>query len=182
MLILRYVNFITVVSFVLLFSCVVISFAGCNKEGNADLTDKEKFINQIKLDFYGTHDCDAIEFVADGFAQSVALSASYSIEVEIVDTDIYFNGILYDNFFVSNNFQIPHSEDYLVSINEKVTNGEVNDTIQKIQNCEHSYILETQNTDSISGKIAIYKIDDTYYFVALNTGNQVIRIFYAEFE
>ena len=174
----RYVNFIKVVSFILLFSCISASFVECNRK-NDNLTDKEKFINQIKQDFNCTSDCGAIEFTADGFAQSAALSASFSIDVKIADNNIYFNGILYDSFYIFNDFEISYNEDLLVSINKEVTNEKVNDVIQKVQNCENCYLLETPSTDSISKKIAIYKIDDVYYFLSLNTGNQLIRIFYS---
>ncbi len=175
----RYVNFIKVVSLFLLFSCISISFAGCNRESNDDLADKENLINQIKQDFNCTSDSGAIEFTIDGFAQSATLSAAFSVDVKIADNNFYFNEILYDSFYISNDIEISYNEDLLVSINEKITNEEVKDVIQKIQSCNNCYMLETQNANSISKKIAIYKIDDVYYFLSLNTHNQLIRIFYS---
>ncbi len=175
----RSIKFIRVVSFILLFSCISALFCGCKSENNDDLTDKENFINQIKQDFDCTSDCDAIEFTAEPFAQSATLSAAFSLDFKILENCIYINDILYDSFYISNEPEISYNEALLVSINKEVTNEEVNNVIQKVQNCENCYMLETQSADSISKKIAIYKIDDVFYFLSLNTGNQLIRIFYS---
>lgn len=85
----RYVKFIKVVSFILLFSCISVSFAGCNEKNNDDLTDKKRFINQIEQDFNSSANGEIIEFNVEPFAQSADLSATFSINFKILENSIF---------------------------------------------------------------------------------------------
>ena len=173
-----YVKFIKVVGFILLFSCFSTAFAGCNRENNDDLTDKEKFINQIKQDFNSSVNGEIIEFVVEPFAQSANLSAVFSIDFKILEGGIYFNDILYDSIKVISSPEISYNNALLSSANKSVTNDEVVTIMQKMQNSERCYMLETESNITISKKIAVYVIDGNYYFVSLSNSDELIRIHY----
>ncbi len=174
----RYVKFIKVVSFILLFSCISASFAGCNRENKDDLTDKEKFINQIKQDFNCISDCDTIEFTAEPFAQLADLSAMFSIDFKIYEGRIYLNDILYDSIKVIDSPEISYNNALLTSVNESATNDELFTVMQKMQSSETCYMLETESTAAKSKKIAVYVIDGKYYLVNFSNSDELIRIHY----
>lgn len=174
----RSIKFIRVLSFILLFSCISASFVGCNRENKDDLTDKEKFINQIKYDFNSFVNGKTIEFTVEPFAQLADLSAMFSIDFKILESCIYLNDILYDSIKVIGSPEISYNNALLASANESVTNDEVVTIMQKMQNSETCYILETESTTAKAKKIAVYIIDGKYYFVNFSNSNELIRIHY----
>lgn len=113
------------------------------------------------------------EFCADPFLQA-ALSWMYSINVKI-DMDngkIYLNDVLYDQISYVENFKPDYGN--LVPgpyVNEKIT--EVLDRIDSQKGC---YILETQSESKCGKKIAMYVIEDTYYFIRFFDNGKVMRI------
>ena len=173
----RYIKFIKVVSFILLFSCISISFVGCNRK-NDNLTDKEKFINQIKQDFNCTSDCGAIEFTVAPFAQLVDLSAMFSIDFKLVENCIYINDVLYDSINVISSPKISYNDTLLTNASASTTKDEVATVMQKMLNSEACYILETESSTAKAKKIAVYIIDGEYYFVSFSDSNELIRIHY----
>ena len=50
--------------------------------------------------------------------------------------------------------------------------------MQKIQNSETCYMLETESTTAKAKKIAVYIVDGKYYFVNFSSSNELIRIHY----
>lgn len=174
----RYVKFIKVVSFILLLSCISSLFVGCNTEKNNDLTDKEKLIVQIKQDFNNAVNDEIIEFTANPYAQLVSLSAMFSLDFKILENCIYINDVLYDSVKVINSPEISYNATLLENANELVTKDEVTTVMQKIQNSETCYMLETESTTAKAKKIAVYIVDGKYYFVNFSSSNELIRIHY----
>lgn len=114
------------------------------------------------------------EFCADPFLQDAALSWMYSIDVKI-DMDnskIYLNDVLYDQISYVENFKPDYGN--LVPgpyVNEKIT--EVLDRIDSQKGC---YMLETQSESKCGKQIAMYVIEDTYYFIRFFDNGKVMRI------
>ena len=113
-----------------------------------------------------------IEFCADPFLQNIALSWMYSINVKIVNDEIYLNEILYDQVSYVENVDLDFSG---LSPGPYVT-ANVTEVLDKIRNQKGCYMLETQHESSCGQKIALYVIGDTYYFIRFFDNGNIMRI------
>ena len=159
----------------LLFSCLLGSFVGCEKPQDQKLSDKQKLIAQLKQD--SNVDSGTIEFTADPFIQHGALSWMYSIDVKVIDGNIYLNDILYDKVEIINQPYITYSEG-LLSDAYMADDEKISEALGKIQNSESCYILETEKNDATSKKMLVYNIDGIYYFLSFFE-DEVMRIHYS---
>ena len=114
---------------------------------------------------------NTIEFCAEPIFENGAISWMYSMDVKIDNEKIYLNEILYD--------QVSYVEDVkldwgtpMSGINKQ---EEMMEAIGKINSQTGCYMLETTG-ESKYGKIAMYVIGDTYYFVRFFDNGQVMRV------
>ena len=144
---------------------------GCN------MSDKERFIKKIKRSFGGG---DSIEITAAPFAQDMAINAVFSLDVEISGDNIYVDGNLYDKVEYVRNPEI--TINHFSSANKDVTDEECLEIIERINKGKSCYMLETESTKVESKKIAVYVIDNVYYFLSFipNSEEQVGRIRYVK--
>lgn len=120
---------------------------------------------------FGTED---VSFNAGTFTQLIALSSSYILNVEVKDGQIYLCDVLYECKGIVDNFDISLQDAFLVGVEEEKI-----EILEKIQNCETCYLLETQNDNIYGKKIAVYYIDGFYYF--LNPAEEApMRIHFAK--
>ena len=162
----------TVVTVLILFNVLTL-FSGCVPTQNDNMSDKQRFIKQMKQSFGNDN---SIEITAAPFAQYAPLSAVFSLDVEIFEDNIYVGGDLYDKVEYVRNPEIAISD--FDSANKDVTDEECLEIIEKIKNGKSCYILETESAKVESKKIAVYVIDDVYYFLSFmqNSEEQVARI------
>jgi hypothetical protein len=113
---------------------------------------------------------ETIEFRAEPFLQSNALSWMYSLDVRIEGELIYLNDILYDKITYVEGFNLDYGPLFPV-VYESITAE-----IDKINSQKGCYILETDSDSKAGKKIAMYIIDDTYYFVRFFDNGSVMRI------
>ena len=156
---------------------VLTLLSGCVPTRNDNMSDKQRFIKQMKQSFGND---DSIEITAAPFAQHASLSAVFSLDVEISEDNIYVGGNLYDKVEYVRNPEIAISD--FDSANKDVTDEECLEIIEKIKNGKSCYILETESAQVESKKIAVYVIDDAYYFLSFmqNSEEQVGRIRYVK--
>ena len=117
------------------------------------------------------------EFKADHFLQGVNLSWSYSINVSVDNGNIYFDGVLYKESY-------KQSHGVLVDealIADAKTKGR-EEILNKIRDADFCYELTTDEETKLGQRIAVYKIDRTYYFVDFYENGNVLRIHAAEVE
>ena len=157
----------------LLFTCLMAALAGCKNSEDSNLSHKEKFIDQLKQD--ANFDSATIEFTAAPFAQQVSLSWVYSIDFKIENGNIYLNDILYDTVEIIKNPEISYNTNHLCGA-DTVADEEISEALEKIKNSESCYLLKTQNSDAASREIAVYKIDDVYYFLSFVEDYELLRI------
>ena len=174
--IMRKTKLMRTVIMILLLSCLVAAFAGCESLQDSGVSHKEKFIEQLKQD--ADLDSETIEFTADPFAQRIALSWMYSINVKIDNGNIYLNDDLYDNVEIISNPKITYNTE-LLGCTDTVDDEKIAEVLKKIKNSENCYMLETKNSDGTSKEIAVYKIDDAYYFLSFLEDYEVLRIHYS---
>ena len=160
----------------LLFSCLVAAFVGCESLQDSGVSHKEKFIEQLKQD--ADVDSGTIEFTADPFAQGISLSWMYSIDVKIDNGNIYLNDDLYDNVEIISNPEITYNTE-LFGCTDTFDDEKVADVLGKIKNSESCYMLETKNSDGTSKEIAVYRIDGVYYFLSFLEDYEVLRIHFS---
>jgi hypothetical protein len=160
---------------------------GCGFKANEDtlvefsetnLSDKQKLVEQFKQDF--GDNSGTILFTADTFAQDMTLSWMYSIDVRITDNNIYLNDDLYDDVTIIDGSQISCDEKLIKGASAETSDDECSRIIQSIISCESIYVLESEKDDGNTKKIAIYIIDDSYYFLSFHPDADigVIRIHY----
>jgi hypothetical protein len=113
---------------------------------------------------------ETIEFRAEPFLQSNALSWVYSLDVRIEGEVIYLNDVLYDKIIYVEGFTLDYGPLFPV-VYESITAE-----IDKINSQKGCYILETDGDSKAGKKIAMYIIDDTYYFVRFFDDGSVMRI------
>lgn len=93
------------------------------------------------------------------------------MDVKIDNEKIYLNEILYD--------QVSYVEDVTMDWGTPMSGNNKNEmmaeAIGKINSQKGCYILET-TSESKYGKIAMYVIGDTYYFVRFFDNGQVMRV------
>lgn len=111
------------------------------------------------------------EFKADHFLQGVNLSWSYSINVSVDNGNIYLDGVLYKESY-------KQSHGVLVDealIADAKTKGR-EEILNKIRDADFCYELTTDEETKLGQRIAVYKIDRTYYFVNFYENGNVLRI------
>ena len=158
----------------LLFTYSFVVFCGCIYHNENYSSDKQKLIEQMKQDCKD----DSIDLIATPFGQEAVLSAVFSLSVKIVDEGIYVGDDLYDKIECISNPDIIFNN--VISAHKDITNEECSKVIEKIKNAESCYVLETESLNAKSKIIAVYKIDEAYYFLSFipNTEYQVGRIHY----
>lgn len=167
---------IKVITTVLIFCCSLFLFYGCEEPHDVDLSDNKRLIEQLRHD--AGVDSEIIEFTADTLVQCVSLSWMYSIDVKVDSIGIYLNGVLYDKVEIDNDADITYSESLLSGVSVGNNSEEISAALEKIKNSKHCYILKT-TSGTPQAKIAIYDIDDVYYFISFTDTDEVLRIHYA---
>lgn len=159
----------------LLFVYIFVAFCGCIFSNKNDLSDKQQFFDQIKQDY---NNDDSIDCTAAPFAQEKVLSAVFPLYINIVEDNIYVGDALYEKIECISNPDMIFND--FTSANKEITDEECFEIIEKIKNSESCYMLETESVETVSKKIAVYRIDDNYYFLSFlpNSENQVARIHY----
>ena len=107
--------------------------------------------------------------------QGVNLSWSYSINVSVDNGNIYLDGVLYKESY-------KQSHGVLVDealIADAKTKGR-EEILNKIRDADFCYELTTDEETNLGQRIAVYKIDRTYYFVNFYENGNVLRIHAAE--
>ena len=153
------------------------TFYGCLAQ-RENISDKQKLIEQIK------QSCDnydqTVNISANPLAQNASLSAVYPLNIQIHDDNIYVFNIMYNNVkYVSNPNLV--LDEMLISCNQEITNEECFEILEKIRSTQNCYILESDDSGENSQKIAVFLIDDTYYFLSIFSVNKVSRIHYIDF-
>ena len=115
------------------------------------------------------------EFKADHFLQGVNLSWSYSINVSVDNENIYLDGVLYKESYKSSHGVLV---DEALIADAKTKDRE--EILNKIRDADFCYELTTDEETKLGQRIAVYKIDRTYYFVNFYENGNVLRIHAAE--
>ncbi len=77
---------------------------------------------------------------------------------------LYVEGFLYEKVTYVENFSPTFSEAFLSKAEE---DAEISATVEKIKNEKGCYLLESDTCGDFHQKIALYRIEDTYYFLNL---------------
>ena len=166
------------ISFILLCSLLVACLAGCKKTPVDDTSAKQKLIEQLRQDT--GKDTETVEFTAELFADGALSTLLYSIDVKITDDNIFLNDVQYDNVKIVQSSELKYN--WLTRSDETVTNDEYTEIIKKIESCKECYLLEAENAKSAPKKVAVHKIDNTYYFSSVYSDNVVLMIHYVKIE
>lgn len=125
----------------------------------------------IEIGEYIDLEKQTIEFCAEPIFENGAISWMYSINVKIDNGKIYLNEILYD--------QVSYVEDMKLDWGTPLSGNNrlemMIEAIGKINSQKGCYILETTSVSKY-GKIAMYVIGDTYYFIRFYDNGQVMRV------
>ena len=127
----------------------------------------------IEIGGYIDLENQVIEFYAEPIFENGAISWMYSMNVKI-DIDnggIYLNDVLYDQISYIEGVEL----DWGTPISGINKVEMMREAISKINGQKGCYILETTG-ESKYGKIAMYVIGDTYYFVRFYDNGQVMRV------
>ena len=171
---------IRVVSFILLFSCISLLLVGCDGIPDGNFTDKESLINLIKQDFISSEGSEATEFTAHTFAIDATLDSSFSIDVKIIEDEIYLNDVLYETVKVVDYPKLNYNKLIFIKSKDSAGNKKIAEIFNSILSSESCYMLETESTATgLSKKMAVYIIDRTYCIVSFSESNELIRIHYA---
>jgi hypothetical protein len=111
------------------------------------------------------------EFKADHFLQGVNLSWSYSINVSVDNGNIYLDGVLYKESYKQSHGVLV---DEALIADAKTKDRE--EILNKIRDADFCYELTTDEETKLGQRIAVYKIDRTYYFVNFYENGNVLRI------
>ena len=125
----------------------------------------------IEIGGYTNIGSNTIEFCAEPIFENGAISWMYSMDVKIDNEKIYLNEILYD--------QVSYVEDVKLDWGTPMSGlnrqEEMMEAIGKINSQKGCYILKS-TSESKLGKIAMYVIGDTYYFIRFFDNGQVMRV------
>lgn len=160
------------IALVLILLNVLTLLFGCN------MSDKERFIKKIKRSFGGG---DSIEITAEPFAQQIPFSAVFSLEIKIVEDNIYIEDSLYDKIDYIDSREILFDDTIFFCVSKETTDEEYSKIIEKIKSAKKCYMLDNDDTQPSSRNVAVYIIDGTYYFLTIDV-NEVLRIHYAHIE
>ena len=81
--------------------------------------------------------------------------------------EIYLDGVLYENKGVFDTPDIVYNQQIL---SESLRKEELSKILEKIQDAESYYVLETQDANKYGDKFSIYYINGTYYFLVEYNG------------
>jgi len=148
-------------------------FEAASEWVNSALNDGSK--PKIVIEAGGYVELDSsqtIAFRAEPFLQSSALSWMYSLDVRIEGELIYLNDILYDKITYVEGFTLDYGHLFPApAVDESIT-----EAIDKINSQKGCYMLETDGNNKFGQKIAMYIIDDTYYFIRFYDNGTVMRM------
>ncbi len=125
----------------------------------------------IEIGEYIDLENQTIEFCAEPILENGAISWMYSINVKIDNGKIYLNEILYDQVSYVEDMKL----DWGTPLSGNIRPEMMTEAIGKINSQKGCYILET-TSESKYGKIAMYVIGDTYYFIRFYDNGQVMRV------
>lgn len=115
---------------------------------------------------------EVIEFRAEPFLQDCSLSWVYGMDVRIENGQYYLNDILYDKVTYVEDFVL----DYGTGLSSMYYQEEKYiEALTQIDSQKGCYLLETESEKSY-GTLAMYVIDDTYYFFRFFENGTVMRI------
>ena len=169
---------IRTIGFIMLFVYILNTFVGCAVSKNNGLSYEQKFIEQLKRDFMIEEKSSII--TAKPFAQQISLSAVFSLEIKIVEGNIFIRDCLYNRIDYIDSREISFGDTAFIGVRSETTDEEYSEIIEKIKNTDNCYMLETDDAKSVSKRVAVYVIDGTYYFLSVINDNEVLRIHYAD--
>lgn len=117
---------------------------------------------------------EEMKAIADMYYQAPYLSASYLLDLEIKNGCIYIYGIIYDDITYVTEYDLVY-DDNLVWYTSNY-DKEIYETLQMIQNHNSCYIIKPQIQSGYGLEIAVYEINDVYYFLASYDAGEVVRI------
>lgn len=117
-----------------------------------------------------------VSFIAALFAQDISMSWGYSLEIKTVNGKIYLNDILYNCIGITANPEIIYREELLLYAGVGDNDTGKLAILEKIKNSETCFILENQGGGKYGSTIAVYYIEDAYYFVNFYEDGDVLRI------
>ena len=153
---------------------ILISAMGCRDQVPVT-SDKSLFLDRIKQD--AANENDVVEFIAETLVQDISLSWEYSINVKVVNENIYLNDVLYDEVKIVNDPQISYSKGLLLD-NDSTFGDDLSNALEKIKNSDKCYALSSGEGNTVSKSVSVYIIDGIYYFVSCTEKGEVIRIHY----
>ena len=107
--------------------------------------------------------CEEMKATAEFFFQAAYISSVYDYQVEIIDGKLYLHGYIFDDITFVNNHQVAYKDTILEEALKH--DKEKYDILLKIQNHKECYILKPQEDNAIAFKIAVYEINNSYYFL-----------------
>lgn len=122
---------------------------------------------------FGTED---VSFTVALFAQGISMSWGYSLEIKTVGDKIFLNDILYDCVGIAANPEIIYREELLLYAGMGDNDTQKLAILEQIKNSETCFILENQGGGKYGSTIAVYYIEDAYYFVNFYENGDVLRI------
>ena len=139
-----------------------LSFVGCGYKENDVNHNPEDLVNGMlaKMKAAG---CEEMKATAEFFFQAGYISSVYDYQVEIIDGKLYLHGYIFDDITFVNNHQVAYKDTILEEALKH--DKEKYDILLKIQNHKGCYILKPQEDNAIAFKIAVYEIDNSYYFL-----------------
>ncbi len=148
-------------------ACLLVfcAFAGCKQEApdtSASLVTRFEPMKDTD---------DKIAFVAEQRLGHIAMSAWFSLEISVDNGRIYVNDKLYDAVTYTENFDLVYSEGLLLA--EKNAENAMANTLEEIKAHGGCYLLEMTDQD---GKIAVYELNDTFYFITFGENGEAIRV------
>ncbi len=115
------------IALVLILLNVLTLLFGCN------MSDKERFIKKIKRSFGAD---DSIEITAEPFALHATFSAVYSLEIKIVEDNIYIEDSLYNKIDYIDSREILFDDTIFFCVNKETTDEEYSKILEKIKSAK----------------------------------------------
>ncbi len=111
-------------------------------------------------------------FTAAPFIQG-AVSWVYALDISVNNGQIYLGKVLYDKVTYTKELAIRYTEDFALPGQVDASIMAALDAIQQHKGC---YLLETDAVTRYGQRVAVYNIDDVYYFVSFDQNGAVLRI------
>ncbi len=155
----------------LLIICTSI-FCGCNILNNSANFDRVRLVKEFEA--FMDKNSEKSVLTAHPYLQAVALSWEYSVQIEVKDGEIYLNEVLYDKVTHTDELEIKYGEEVTLQLTSKEPS--VSETLEAIKQHKGCYVLETDSSSKFGKKVAVFLIDDEFYFVNFFDGGNVMRI------